>query len=155
MISAYQVVEELIKQKPFLEEALAENIINYSSLARQLRPLVEKRLLKQVKEGALIMALKRASSRLGEILPESHKIWSNLGDIIIRSNLVDYTFINSPTLATALDKIHKVTANRKDVFMTISHGVSQVSIIASESIENELKKIFKDETPLCTIENLS
>lgn len=155
MISAFQIVEELIKQKPFLEEALAEDIINYSSLARQLRPQIEKRLLKQVKEGAIIMALKRASLKLKETLSKSDEIWRSLGDIVIRSNLVDYTFVNSPTLAGALDKIHRVTADRKDVFITISHGASQVSIIASESLENEMKEIFKDETPLCTIENLS
>lgn len=155
MISAFQVVEELIKQKPFLEEALSEDIINYSSLARQLRPQVEKKLLKQVKEGALIMALKRASLRIKESLPDSRQILKSFGDIVIRSNLVDYTLINSPTLAISLDKLHRVSSGRKDVFVTISHGVSQVTIIASQSIEDEIKEIFKDQTPICTIENLS
>lgn len=155
MISTSEVIADLIKQKPFLEEALSENIINYSSLARMMRPQVEKRLMKQVKQGALIMALKRFSKELKGTLPKTDKILKSYGDIIIRSNLIDYTFSNSPTLAEALDKLLKETEKRKDVFITVSHGVSQVSIIASEVLENIIKEIFKRESSICTIEDLS
>lgn len=155
MISTQVVVEELIRNAPYLETALAEDIVNYSSLARYLKPKIEKRLLKDIREGAIIMALKRASERLKGTLPKTEEIIKMLGDITIRSNLVDYTFVNSPTLINAQNKIIEKMKDRKDIFMTISHGISQISVIASESIENEIKEIFKEETAICTLNNLS
>lgn len=155
MISTTEVIENLIKQKPFLEESLAEGIINYSSLARTLKPHIERKLMKHIQDGAIIMALKRVSKQLTKTLPPTDKILRSYGDIIIRSNLVDYTYQNSPTLGSSQDKILKETVNRKDVFITVSHGVSQVTIIASQTLEPRIKEIFKKETSICSIENLS
>jgi len=155
MISTTTVVEDLVKQAPFLEAAMAADLVNYSSLARYFKPEIEKRLFKDIKEGAIIMALKRVSSRLKDTLPKSESILESLGDITIRSNLVDYTFSNSLTIGDAQNKVLEKTADRKDIFITISHGVSQITIIASDAIEEEIKKIFKDETPICTLQNLS
>ena len=155
MITIAQIIEDQIKKSPFLEEALVKGIINYSSLARKLQPIVEKKLVKNVKEGAIVMALKRVSSRLKGTLPKSENILEGLGDITIRSNLIDYTFSSSPTIGDAQHGILEKTEGRKDIFITISHGVSQITIIASEALEDNIKKIFKDETPICTLQNLS
>ena len=155
MITIAQIIEDQIKKGSFLEEALIKGIINYSSLARKLQPIVEEKLVKNVKEGAIVMALKRVSSRLKGTLPKSENILEGLGDITIRSNLVDYTFSNSPTIGGAQNKILEKTEGRKDIFITISHGVSQITIIASEALEDNIKKIFKNETPICTLQNLS
>ncbi len=155
MISTSQVIEDLVKQAPFLEAAIADDLVNYSSLARYFKPEIEKRLFKDIKEGAIIMALKRVSSRLKVTLPKSEEILKNFGDITIRSNLVDYTFLNSSTLGDAQNKILEKTAGRKDVFITISNGVSQVTLIASEAIKNDVKEIFKAETAVCSLNGLS
>ena len=155
MISISQVAEELIRRAPSLETALASDIINYSSLARNLKPQIEKKLLKEVKEGAIVMALKRVSLKLRESLPKGEEILNMLGDITIRSNLVDYTFLSSPTLGIAQNRIIEKTKDRKDIFMTITHGISQITIVASQSLAADIKEIFKAETPICTLENLS
>lgn len=155
MISTTNVVEELIKKAPFLETAMAEDLVNYSSLARYLKPEIEERLFKDIKEGAIIMALKRASIRLKGTIPKSEEILKNLGDITIRSNLIDYTFLNSPSLSDAQNKILEATAGRKDIFITVSHGISQVTVIASEAVEKDIKEIFKHEAVVCSIDGLS
>lgn len=155
MISTIQVVEDLIKQTPFLETALVSGMINCSSLARSLKPEIEKRLFKDIKEGAIVMALKRVSTRLKGTLTKNEEIIKKLGDITIRSNLVNYTFLNSPTLGEAQDKILAETAGRKDIFITISNGVSQVTLIASEAVGNDVKEIFKGETIINNLKNLS
>lgn len=155
MISTQQVVEELVRQAPFLENALAEDIVNYSSLARVFKPEIEERLLKDIKDGSIIMALKRVSVKLKGKLHKNENILGMLADITIRSNLVDYTFHNSSTLTAAVHKIVERTERRKDVFITISRGVSQVTVVASQALEPDIKEIFKNESSICEIEGLS
>ncbi len=155
MISTAQVVDELIKQTPSLETALTSNIVNYSSLARLLKPEAEKKLFKDIKTGAIIMALKRATLRLKKQLPSNIILSKYLSDITLRSNLVDYTFLNSPTIVSAQNKFLEKFAARKDLFLTVSHGVSQITIIASVNCENDIKKIFKKEVISASLNNLS
>lgn len=155
MISTAQVVDELIKQTPSLETALMSNIVNYSSLARMLKPQVEKKLFKDIKEGAIIMALKRTTRRLKKDLPKNLDLSKYLGNITLRSHLVDYTFINSLTIVSAQNVLLEKYTARKDLFLTVSHGVSQVTIIASESCEEDIKKIFKKEVVSAHLSGLS
>lgn len=155
MISTQQVVEDLVRQVPFLENALAEDIVNYSSLSRVFKPKIEERLLKDIKEGSIVMALKRVSVKLKGKLQKNENILGMLADITIRSNLVDYTFYDSSTLTGAVHKIIERTERRKDIFITISHGVSQVTVVASQALVPDIKEIFKNESSICQIEGLS
>lgn len=155
MISTAQVVDELIKQTPSLETALTSDIVNYSSLARMLKPQVEEKLFKDIKEGAIIMALKRTTRRLKKDLPNNLDLSKYLGSITLRSNLVDYTFINSPTIVNAQKILLEKYATRKDLFLTVSHGVSQLTVVASESCEEDVKKIFKKEIVSANLKGLS
>ena len=58
------VVENYIKTKPFLLSALSQGIINLTSLARNISEELENELGKDIKQGAVIMALKRLSEDL-------------------------------------------------------------------------------------------
>ena len=66
------VVEHYIKTKPYLSTAMAQGIINLTSLARQIQPEIEETLQKPARSGAIVMALKRISDNL-EFL-STHKI---------------------------------------------------------------------------------
>ena len=93
MISVAQAVEGIVKHKPYLSESLAAGIINISALARQIQEEVEKLLGKPVNAGAIVMALNRLAPYL-QVREQVQliKLLNNMGDIILRSNLCDYTF---------------------------------------------------------------
>ncbi|MPT36627.1 MAG: aspartate kinase, partial [Flavobacterium sp.] len=59
------VVEHYIKTKPFLLNGLSQGIINLTSLARVMMPELEQELGKNIKQGAVVMALTRLSEELG------------------------------------------------------------------------------------------
>ena len=108
MSTISKIIEREISSSPFLEESIAEDLINISSLARMLQPKVEEELGKPVKTGALVMAINRMEfEKFNSINGKIEKFMNSLGDIIIRSNLNDYAFKNSPTLATAQMKLLK------------------------------------------------
>ena len=144
-----QAVDRLISRSPFLEEALTDNLINVSSLARQLRPEVEKMLGKQVREGAIVMAInRRAPGYYFKITMGIKKFMGNLGDIIVRSDLSDFSFRNSPTLIARQRNLMEEIGTERNVFCTFSQGVYETTIVASNSLDKTIEKIFADEIKL-------
>ena len=156
MLTIPNAVEEVIKKKPFLEGALVEGLINLSSLARQLKPEIEKKVGRTVNDSAVIMALNRLVPRL-ELMSamKFKKVVENIGDIIVRSNLADYAFVNSPSLyekqAVLLDRVR----NMKDVFCTFSQGIYETTLVVSSSIVDIVDEIFVTETNIAKTINLS
>jgi len=146
MITIAEVVEGLIKKKPFIEGALNEGLINLSSLARQLKPEIEAKLKKPIKEGAIVMALKRLAPLLDVQMNIKIKMaLKQFGDIIVRSSLADFTYRNSENLIKKQSKLLEIISNHREVFHTISMGVFETTIVVSDSLKNDVKVIFKEE----------
>lgn len=156
MLSVPQAIESIISRRPLLLEGLNEGIINLSSLARNIQPEVEQMLHKEIKIGALIMALKRFEPKLQVHFSQRIKeVIHEIDDITVRSNLVSFTFQNSNTLIEAQELLIKQIAVLKTVFYTISQGVFETTIIVSESFAENLSLLFKNEKIINKTDGLS
>lgn len=150
------VVEQYIKSKPFLLSGLSQNIINLTSLSRMMMPEIEQELGKDVKQGAIVMALKRISEELDfRINHRILKVMKNIGEITLRSSLVDYTFVISETLLSKqLELMSKIGA-LNDVFYTSSRGVNETNIVVSESVAHFVDEAFEGEKLIQKTGNLA
>ena len=147
MITISQLLEKLIKQKPFVESALVEGLVNISALARQLKAEIESTLKKEVTEASIIMALKRFVDQMDVSMHRKiEKATKGFGDIIVRSNLCDFTYKLSETLIEKQSILIKKIGKEKDVFFTISRGVFETTIVISNHYADEVKEIYKEET---------
>lgn len=146
MVSISHVVEDIVKHRPYLSESLAAGIINVSSLARQLQPDIERALKKEVNTGAIVMALNRLAPYLQiREQVQLNKLLSNMGDIILRSNLCDYTFKNSPTLLDCHIEVLKNLVRNDEIFYTMVQGVFETNLVISNTMEDIIADYFKDE----------
>jgi hypothetical protein len=151
-----QAVDELISVSPFLEEALSEELINVSSLARKLQPDIEKKLHKKVQPGAIVMAINRRPSGLSfRISKEIREFMRNLGDVIVRSNLRDYTFENSAGLISCNRQLMDEIGGEKEIFCTISQGVFETTLVVSNLLETRIRDIYLKEKLLARKTRLS
>jgi hypothetical protein len=149
-------VVEYIKTKPYLSSALSDGIINLTSLARNIQEDIEERTKKPVKPGAIVMALKRISDTADFVQTKQIiKVLKNLGDITVRSSLVDYSFLISESLLFAQSNLLKAIEQQQEVFYTSSRGVSESNIIVSQNIAPLVDDLFKKETCFSKTENLS
>ena len=149
-------VVDYIKTKPYLSSALSDGIINLTSLARTIQDDIEERTKKPVKPGAIVMALKRISDTADFVQTKKIiKVLKNLGDITVRSSLVDYSFLISDSLLVAQSNLLKEIEQKKEVFYTSSRGVSESNIIVSQNIAPLVDELFKDESCFSKTENLS
>lgn len=150
------VVENVIHRKPFLQSALAEGIINLTSLSRQIKPEIEAVLGKEVREGAIVMALKRLSEHLE--FRATHKIvkvLKDIGEITVRSSLVDYTFLTSESILEKQAELMREVQRTPDVFYTSSRGVNEINIVTSERLEPFMDELFKMERLTQKVKNLA
>lgn len=150
------VVENYIKTKPFLLNALSQGIINLTSLARTITDELEEELGKDVKQGAVIMALKRLSEDLDfKVNHKITKVLKNIGEITVRSSLTDYTFLISDTILNKQADLISDIDSHSDIFYTSSRGVNETNIVVSDSISHLIEKHFKGEKLSQKLDNLA
>ncbi|WMI66440.1 hypothetical protein RBH94_04590 [Aestuariibaculum sp. YM273] len=149
-------VEDILITQPYLEEALSRNIINFSALAIELTEPISKMLKKDVKPGAIMMALRRYNppTTLTNSV-KMKKVMQNLGDITVRSNLTDFTVKNSDTIidnhAKILDRINQ----EPKLFYTFTRGIHESNLIVSSSLDAFVKECLDNETFLASQSGLS
>jgi len=155
MIRVSDVVAEIVKQSPLLEEGLARGLINVSALARDIRRRVEQKTMKDVTEGAIVMALKRLSGELAAH-NQSSAIFQHAPDMMVRSNLFELTVSNSPGLPQKLPQLAELVASQNNAhFLTVTSGVYETTIIASDALRTRIDDILRDERTVNEITDLS
>ncbi|MGK0254068.1 MAG: aspartokinase [Mariniflexile sp.] len=149
-------VEDILITQPYLEEALSRNIINFSALAIELTEPISKMLKKEVKPGAIMMALRRYNPppALANSV-KMKKIMQNLGDITVRSNLTDFTIKNSETIIDNHAKILERINQESKLFYTFTRGIHESNIIISSSLSTFIEENLKNESFLAIQDGLS
>lgn len=157
MSSVGKVAEDIINRSPFLREAMTENLINISALARKIKPLIDDSFDEDVKEGAIIMAIKRLTPGTYHRLNlKIEGIVREIGDFLVRSNLTSFTFENSDTLSIKQSEIIEILEkDKKKSFYTISKGVTETSIVTNLFEKDLILDLLKNESLKSKNENLA
>jgi hypothetical protein len=151
-----KVIERLINQSPFIQEAIAEGLINISSLARKLNPEIQKVTGKEVSDSAIIMAIKRMPPGPNQKIEMNIKnFMAQLGDLIVRSNLVKITYSNYIGISQDQAKFLSTIKDISDNFYTVSRGISETTIITNAQFQDKLKGMFKQDAVISEMDNLS
>ncbi|MBK6524147.1 MAG: aspartate kinase [Crocinitomicaceae bacterium] len=151
-----KIIDKLINQSPFIQEAIAEGLINISSLARKLNPDIQKILGKEVSDSAIIMAIKRMPPGANQKIELKIKnFMRELGDLIVRSNLIKYTFKNYVGISQDQAKFLSQIKDISDNFYTVSRGVSETTIITNAQFSEKIEKMFAQDSLISELGNLS
>lgn len=148
--------EDYINRSPFLREAIAEDLINISALARKIKPEIEASMKKPVKDGALIMAIKRMApgsySKISDNIP---KMMQEIGDFVVRSGLDNFTISNSDSAkkkqAIFIDKAKEAMNG----FYTVCNGVTETTFVMNSSLADMFTDVFKDEKIISSNKDLA
>ncbi|WP_299441198.1 hypothetical protein [uncultured Aquimarina sp.] len=144
-------VHNILRHQPFLEDALSRDIINFSSLATDLLPQVEKEMRKPVKPGSIVMALRRYHPKR---IKHSENLGS-LGDIVVRSGITEYAFLNSNTILTSQSNLLNTVKDKTKTYFTYSSNFQESNILVSSSLKEIVEDHFKNETCISITDSLS
>lgn len=136
------VVHNLLRHQPFLDDALAKDLINFSALAIHLQPEVEKQLRKPVQQGSIIMALRR-------YLPKKHLLkntsFRDMGDIVVRSGITEYTYLNSKSILSSQAALLNIVKEEHGVYLNYSSNYQESNILVSAELKDTVATCFKEE----------
>jgi len=155
MITVPETVKKIILNSPFLELSLSENIINLSSLARKIKPEIEKKTMKPVSTSSIIMALRRISKHLKKSQNRKENYLKKIKNIIVRSNLEEYTFLNTSSFWDKKIKLLQNIRDNTDSFMTFTRGSNELTLIVSNNIKKHIFEIFNKEKIISHFDELS
>jgi hypothetical protein len=153
MITIPEKVEELVNQSPYLREAMSDKLVNLSALARQLKPQIERELMKDITESAVFIALQRYAATMKPYYT------ANPGEFLInmglRSDLFELTVKNSPGLLDELSRLAKNLQDERTSLFVFTQSQYETTIITSAHLEADILKVLEDETILSTIPALT
>lgn len=141
-----QAVTEVISSSQLYSEALNTGIANVSSIARQIQQKVVRLIGSDVSEPAIIMAIKRLPPDQTILLDKSiDGFMEKLGDITVRSDLIDLTYVNSLSLTGAQQELLSVIRKDDSLFYSSCKGVHETTIVSSSRIQHVIEDLFAEE----------
>ena len=144
MVTVSLIVKKIVSQQPFVEEGLANGIISIANLAEQMLPKIEKELGKKVKQAAVVMALRRYSEEIAEHRKKTIKS-DFAGEILLKTNICDFTLVKSPVLLTKLKTIHNLVNFDRGDTLNVILGNNEVSIVINEKYGEKLTRFLSGE----------
>ncbi|MDR9456247.1 MAG: hypothetical protein RI572_02450 [Salegentibacter sp.] len=145
-------VHDIIRHQPFLDDAIARDIVNFSGLAADIQSEVEAEMKKPVKQGSIIMALRRYAPRRTKI---NMRHLRELGDIVVRSGITEYTFLNSKTIIANKARLLESVKDQTGVYLNYSSNYQESNILVSASLTDLVQDCFKNEVHVSVKEELS
>ncbi len=145
-------VHDIIRHQPFLDDAIARDIVNFSGLASDIQEQVEKEMRKPVKQGSIIMALRRYAPKRTKI---NMKNLRELGDIVVRSGITEYTFLNSKTIIANKARLLEAVKDQTGVYLNYSSNYQESNILVSSTLTNLVEKCFRNEVRVSVKDELS
>lgn len=155
MRTVAEEIDSIVAGSAFLEEGLARGIINFSALARDIKPVIESSLMKPVSESAILMALKRLAKRLEGLTSRGQGLLREIGDLTVRSNLVALTYLRSPTILASQRRLLSEIDDGSGQFVTFTQGVFETTIVVSDQLRPTVERIFGDEDEVSQLKDLS
>jgi len=146
------VVHDIIRHQPFLDDAIARDIVNFSGLAADIKPQVEQEMRKSVKQGSIIMALRRYAPHRTKINMKSLR---ELGDIIVRSGITEYTFLNSKTIIANKAKLLESVKDQTGIYLNYSSNYQESNILVSSTLTDLVEDCFRNEVRVTVKKELS
>ena len=144
MVTVSHIVKKIVSEHPFVEEALGKGIISYGNFAEEILPKIEQALSKKIKHAAIVMALRRYSDEISEHRKKS-KSFDYKGEILMKTNIADFTVVKSPSLLAKLKNIYNLVNFERGDTLNVILGNNEVSIVINEKYAEKLAKFLSGE----------
>lgn len=154
MLKVSTIVEEIVYTSEFAQEGLDNGCLNLSAYAQSIKALVEVKTKKPVKLGSIVASLSRLSARNAKaqkpFVPEVEA-----HNLVSRSGLAEITYVKTPDNQKLVSKLYSDYKFTGSQFFVVTLGLSEISIITTEELTEDIEIMFGNQKPKLFLMNLA
>ena len=142
MVTISHVVNKLVNEKIYLYEALDKKIASYGSVAKRLKPEIEKELGKEVKTSAVITALRRYAKKINK---RTNKISfrSKYAEVSLKTNIIDINILKTHDLFDKLKRFYDIINYERGDILHVIYGKTHVAIVTNERNKEKILNLLQ------------
>lgn len=144
MVTVSHIAHKFVDEKPYLREAISKGIASYGSIAKQLKPDIEKELGKKVEHFAIIAALRRYAQKVDEKFEEI-KFDANTSEVNLKSNIIDINVLKTQDLFDKLKRFYDIVRFEKGDVIHIVYGRNSVTILTNERYREKIFNFLQNQ----------
>lgn len=148
MVSISEAAREIIRKKPLLEDFLSKGIINYNSLAIDIKDEIQTLVgHDKVKISSVAMALRRIGEHYRETV--DNEISRKLRDFVNTNTTIHYDLFEitiaiseGKNISRLISRIYGTIDTRKGDFLSITKGRSEITIITNMKLRKKIHELI-------------
>ena len=152
MIRIQEAVNLILHSDEEALSSISNGYINFSQYAQQIKERVEKLSKKEVGVAGIVVALSRLSKEIKKAHPLIQEV--KIKNVTTKAPLTEIVFSKTTETISKLSKVYDKVKTGTDDFFTMTLSTSEITVICSDRIKQEIEKVIK-EKPSMVIKNLA
>ncbi len=144
MTTISHIVNKLIDERIYLHEALSHKIASPGSVAKHLKPYIEKELGKEVDHFAIVTAIRRYAEKLTDRFNEV-KFDAHNSEVNLKTHIIDINVLKTQELFDRLKKFYDLINYEKGDILNIIYGRTHVAIVTNERYKEKILELLKNQ----------
>ena len=153
MVTISHIVNKLVDERIYLHEALSKKIASYGSVAKHLKPEIEKELGKEIEHSAIVTALRRYSEKLTNRFNEV-KFNTKSSEVNLKTHIIDINVLKTQELFDKLKRFYDLINFEKGDILHIIYGSTHVAIVTNKRYKEKILKLLQNQKIKKIEENL-
>ena len=153
MVTISHIVNKLVDERIYLHEALSKGIASYGSVAKHLKPEIEKELGKEVEHSAVVTALRRYSEKLTTKF-NNVKFSTKYSEVNLKTHIIDINVVKTQELFDKLKRFYDLINFEKGDILHIIYGRTHVAIVTNERYKEKIINLLQNQKIKKIEENL-
>jgi aspartokinase len=143
-MSVSKIVKDIVKDQPYLLEAINRGIIHFGNLSAELRPKIEEILQKKVTDSSIIMALRRYADEVQQKYDKegNRRLYC---EINMKTSICDFNVVKTPSLLQLIPSLYSLVDLNRGDFLNITVSNHEISIVVSRKHFEAFKERLKGE----------
>ena len=144
MVAISHVVNKLVDERIYLHEAMSNGIASYGSVAKHLKPEIEKELGREVDHFAIVTALRRYAEKFN----------TKYSEVNLKTHIIDINVLKTQELFDKLKRFYDIIDFDKGDILHIIYGRTHVAIVTNERYKDKILNLLQNQKIKKIEENL-
>jgi len=143
MVTVSHIVNKLVNERIYLHEAVSKRIASYGSVAKQLKPEIEKEMGKPVKHTAIVTALRRYADKI-QTRANGVSFGTDYSEVNLKTNIMDINVLKTPELFDKLKRFYDLINFERGDVLHVIYGRTHVAIVTNERYKEKMLSLLQN-----------